>query len=156
MHLVSKYCTIQPPPSPSICIFISPLGNSAAVFNPFTFPSSYISSVFCPSFRITFCIFCLLAYCLISLHSLLSTSRFELLLLPDLKFHFTTSLFESHSINTYIEQPAGDSYSVSYPFPLSSFFTTCQTNQYGGKIFRLPYSVLTWSSSKVCTLILKD
>jgi hypothetical protein len=64
--------------------------------------------------------------------------------LADLKFHFTTSRFEAHSINTYIEQSAGDSYFASHhPIPLSSFFTTRQTNQYGRNIFSLPYSDLS-------------
>ena len=85
-----------------------------------------------------------MAYCLIFLHSLLTSTRFGLLLLADLKFHFTTSRFEAHSINTYIEQSAGDSYfSSHHTTPLSSFFTMRQTNQYGRNIFGLPYSDLS-------------
>jgi len=130
--------------------FHFPHRQERAVFNPSTFsPPGFFSplpvlSNIANILRITFCIFCLVAYCLIFLHSLLTSTRFGLLLLADLKFHFTTSRFEAHSINTYIEQSAGDSYFASHhPTPLSSFFTTRQTNQYGRNIFRLPYSDLS-------------
>ena len=135
---------------PDICIFISPTGKSAqslillhSLHRGFFFSLPVLSNI-ANILRITFCIFCLVAYCLIFLHSLLTSTRFGLLLLADLKFHFTTPRFEAHSINTYIEQSAGDSYFVSHhPTPFSSFFTTRQTNQYGRNIFRLPYSDLS-------------
>jgi len=134
---------------PDICIFISPIGKSAQSLillhslHRGVFPLPVLSNI-ANILRITFCIFCLVAYCLIFLHSLLTSTRFGLLLLADLKFHFTTSRFEAHSINTYIEQSAGDSYFASHhPTPLSSFFTTRQTNQYGRNIFRPPYSDLS-------------
>jgi hypothetical protein len=157
MHLVSKYFTIllpfPPPPPANICIFISPLGNSAqSLILSHSLHPIFLLFLSILSYNILY--LCLLAYCLTALHYLLSSLRFELLLSPDLKFHFTTSRFEAHSISTYIEGPAGDSYSVFHLFPLSSFFTTCQTNQYGKNISLFPYSVLIWSSSKVYTFIL--
>jgi hypothetical protein len=76
------------------------------------------------------------------------------MLSADLKFHFATSRFQAHTINTYIEQPAGGSYSISRPFPHSSFFTMCQTNQQGKNMFCLPYSVLTGPSSKLRTSVI--
>jgi hypothetical protein len=120
VYNASFYQVLYSPP-PDICIFISPIGKSAQSL----ILLRSLHRFFCPPvlsniasiLRITFCIFCLVAYCLIFLHSLLTSTRFGLLLLADLKFHFTTSRFEAHSINTYIEQSAGDSYFAStHPF----------------------------------------